>query len=44
MPAGLLGIETLERAEIEAILDARRTFKPFRTSPPSAWIRCAASW
>ena len=31
MPAGLLGIEELERAEIEAILGRAKAFQPLQT-------------
>jgi aspartate carbamoyltransferase catalytic subunit len=33
MPAGLLGIETLERAEIEAILDRAKDFQTIQNQP-----------
>ena len=31
MPGGLLGIESLDRVEIEAILDQAKTFQPQQT-------------
>ena len=40
--AGLLDIESLDRDEIESILDRARFFQPLRRKLTAASIRCAA--
>ena len=43
MPAGLLGIEELDRAEIEAILARAKDFQPHAEPVVRrSWTRCAA--
>ena len=40
---GLLGIEELSRAEIEAILDRAKFFQPQRMNLSDVWTRCAGA-
>ena len=43
MPGGLLGIEPLDRVEIEAILDRAKRFQPQQIEPCESRISCAAA-